>query len=392
MATCASYRLIRPLLFWLPAETSHQLTFLLLHLLYRLPGADALTRAIYSRHPTSLPVSVMGLTFPNPVGLAAGLDKNAEHIRSLSDFGFGFLELGTVTLRPQPGNQKPRLFRLPRQSALINRMGFNNVGIERFILNLTREDRSCPVGVNIGKNRDTPMEQAVNDYLTALRAVYPHADYIAVNISSPNTAGLRDLQNEENLNDLLRRLKAEQMTYAEKTGRYVPIAIKIAPDLDDSQLAAIARLVLEHKFNAVIATNTTITRPGLGRDPQAHQSGGLSGRPLKSLSTEIIRKLYGHLQGNVSIIGVGGIENAQDAWDKLVAGADLVQIYTALIYEGPCMVQAIIRGLTERVQAAGKATLAEALEQARATHNQRSPTNSPPPDDDVTAESSPGGL
>lgn len=391
MATCASYKLFRPLLFRLPAETSHQLTFTLLHLLYRLPGAGALTSAIYSRHPTSLPVSVMGLTFPNPVGLAAGLDKNGEHVRLLSDFGFGFLELGTVTPRPQPGNLKPRLFRLPRQAALINRMGFNNVGIERFILNLTREDRSCLVGVNIGKNRDTPMEQAADDYLAALRAAYPHADYIAVNISSPNTTGLRELQNEENLNDLLRRLKAEQAAFAETTRRYVPIALKIAPDLDDTQLAAIARLVLEHKFDAVIATNTTITRPDLGSDPLARQSGGLSGRPLKSLSTEIIRKLYGHLQGNVPIIGVGGIENAQDAWDKLVAGAELVQLYTALIYEGPCVVQAIARGLAERVQAVGKKTLAEAVELARTTLSPQSSANSQPSGDDVTAGTSMSG-
>ncbi len=391
MVACVSYKLLRPLLFRLPAETSHRLTFSLSRLLYRLPGAGGLTRAIYSRHPTSLPVSVMGLTFPNPVGLAAGLDKNAEYVRPLSDLGFGFLELGTVTPRPQPGNPKPRLFRLPRQAALINRMGFNNVGIERFILNLTREDRSCPVGVNIGKNRDTPMEQAADDYLAALRAVCPHADYIAVNISSPNTAGLRDLQNEENLNDLLHRLKAEQAAIAETTGRYVPIALKIAPDLDDVQLAAIARLVLEHKFDAVIATNTTITRPGLGPDPLARQSGGLSGRPLKPLSTEIIRKLYGHLQGNVPIIGVGGIENAEDAWDKLVAGADLIQIYTALIYTGPCVVQAIARGLAERVQAAGKTTLAEAVALARTTLPSRSSVNSQPSGDDVTAGMSTSG-
>ena len=365
MATCASYRLLRPLLFRLPAETSHRLTFSTLRLLYRLPGAGALARALYARHLPALPVTVMGLKFPNPVGLAAGLDKNAENIRPLSDLGFGFLELGTVTPRPQPGNPKPRLFRLSRQAALINRMGFNNVGVDRFILNFSRAGKSCPVGINIGKNRDTPVERAADDYLTALRAVYRHADYIAVNISSPNTAGLRDLQNEENLEDLLPRLKTEQAALAEKHGRYVPIALKIAPDLDDTQIAAIARLVLEHKFDAVIATNTTVTRPGVTNDPLVSQSGGLSGRPLKALSTEIIHKLYGHLQGNVPIIGVGGIENADDAWEKLVAGADLIQIYTVLVYEGPCVVQAIVRGLAERVRASGCATLAEALAQAR---------------------------
>lgn len=365
MATCASYRLLRPLLFRLPAETSHHLTFSLLRLFYRVPGAGAMMRALFIRQPLALPVTLMGLNFPNPVGLAAGLDKNAEYVQPLSDFGFGFLELGTVTPRPQPGNPKPRLFRLPQQAALINRMGFNNVGVGKFLVNLAAQKKSCPVGINIGKNRDTPLEHATGDYLSALNSVYRLADYIAVNISSPNTAGLRDLQQEENLEVLLRALKGEQATLADKYGRYVPIALKIAPDLDNSQIAAIARLVLEHKFDAVIATNTTITRPDLANDPQAHQSGGLSGQPLKPFSTEIIRKLYGHLQGNVPIIGVGGIESADDAWDKLVAGADLIQIYTVLIYEGPGVVQAIGQGLAERVQASGCATLAEAVAQAR---------------------------
>jgi len=365
MATCGLYRLLRPLIFRLPAETSHRLTFSLLRLFYRLPGAGVLTRSLFARHPAALPVTVMGLDFSNPVGLAAGLDKNAEYVQPLSDFGFGFLELGTVTPRPQPGNPKPRMFRLPRQAALINRMGFNNVGAGKFLVNLAAQGKPCPLGVNIGKNRDTPLEQAADDYLAVLNAVYRLADYVAVNISSPNTAGLRDLQEEENLEALLRALKNEQAALAEKHGRYVPIALKIAPDLDDARIDAIARLVQEHKFDAVIATNTTITRPGLADDPPARQSGGLSGRPLKAPATEVIRKLYGRLQGAVPIIGVGGIENTEDAWEKLVAGADLVQIYTALIYEGPCVVQAIARGLAERVRASGCATLAQAVAQAR---------------------------
>jgi len=369
MATCGLYRLLRPLVFRLPAETSHRLTFTLLRLFYRLPGAGAVTRSLFARHPATLPVTVMGLNFSNPVGLAAGLDKNAEYVRPLSDFGFGFLELGTVTPRPQPGNPKPRMFRLPRQAALINRMGFNNVGAGKFLVNLAAQGKPCPIGVNIGKNRNTPLEQATDDYLAVLNSVYRLADYVAVNISSPNTAGLRDLQQEENLETLLRALKNEQTALADKYGRYVPIALKIAPDLDDAQIAAIARLVLEHKFDAVIATNTTITRPGLAGDPLARQSGGLSGRPLKAMATEIIRKLYDRLQGAVPIIGVGGIENADDAWDKLVAGADLVQIYTALIYEGPCVTQAIVHGLEQRVQASGCSTLAEAVEQARRTRH-----------------------
>ncbi|MDO8596276.1 MAG: quinone-dependent dihydroorotate dehydrogenase [Sulfuricaulis sp.] len=365
MASCAWYRLLRPLLFRLPAETSHRLIFTLLGFFYRMPGAGAIIRTLFVRRLPALPVSVMGLRFSNPVGLAAGLDKNAEHIRPLSDFGFGFLEVGTVTPRPQPGNPGPRMFRLARHAAIINRMGFNNVGVYRLITNLVPQGKPCPIGINIGKNRDTPVERAVEDYLSALQAVYGHADYVAVNISSPNTAGLRDLQNEESLDALLRALKADQASLAEKHGRYVPIALKIAPDLDDTQIAAIARRVLEHRFDAVIATNTTVTRPGLTEEPLAAQTGGLSGRPLKPLSTEIIHKLYAQLQGNVPIIGVGGIENADDAWEKLVAGADLIQVYTGFIYEGPCIVQAIVRGLAEHVQTSGCGNLTEAVAHAR---------------------------
>lgn len=365
MASCALYRLLRPLLFRLPTETSHHLTFTLLRLFYRLPGAGAMMRAMFSRHVPALPVTVMGLRFNNPVGLAAGLDKNAEYIRALADFGFGFLELGTVTPRPQPGNPKPRLFRLPLHMALINRMGFNNVGVDSFIANLARQGKPCPLGANIGKNRDTPVERAAEDYLSALRAVYPRVDYITVNVSSPNTTGLRDLQKEENLDGLLHTLKVEQTLLADKYGRYVPIGLKIAPDLDDAQVTAIARLVLEHKFDAAIATNTTISRPGLAREPLATQAGGLSGRPLKQLSTEIIRKLHSYLQGKVPIIGVGGIENADDAWEKLVAGADLIQVYTALLYEGPCLVQSIVRGLAAHTAASGCRSLSEAVAQAR---------------------------
>ncbi len=365
MATRALYRLLRPLLFWLPAETSHHLTFTLLGLFYRLPGAGSVMRALFTRRLPALPVTVMGLRFLNPVGLAAGLDKNAGYVRPLADFGFGHLELGTVTPRPQPGNLKPRMFRLPRHAALINRMGFNNVGVEKFIANLAKQGRPCPIGINIGKNRDTPVERAVEDYLAALRAVYVHADYIAVNISSPNTPGLRDLQKQENLEELLGALKAEQAALAGKHGRYVPIALKIAPDLDDSRIAAIAGLVLEHKFDAVIATNTTITRTGLGQEPLSHQTGGVCGRPLKRLSTEVIRKLHSHLQGKVPIIGVGGIENAEDAWEKLVAGADLVQVYTGLIYEGPGIVRNIVHGLFERLRASGSGNLSDAVVRAR---------------------------
>jgi dihydroorotate dehydrogenase len=359
------YNLLRALLFRLDAETSHRLAFTALDLFYYLPGASWAARSLYARRAPSLPVSVMGLTFPNPVGLAAGLDKNAEHVRALADFGFGFLELGTVTPRPQPGNPRPRLFRLVAHAALINRMGFNNVGAGRFLANLAAQGKPCPIGVNIGKNRDTPVERAADDYLSVLNAVYRLADYVAVNISSPNTPGLRVLQQEQALAALLRALKTEQTALAQKHGRYVPIALKIAPDLDGDQVASIARLVLEHKFDAIIATNTTVGRPGLEREPLAREAGGLSGRPLKPLATRIIRELYTHLRGEIPIIGVGGIETADDAWEKLVAGADLVQVYTALIYRGPDIVGEIMRGLAQRVQRSGCRSLPEALRQAR---------------------------
>lgn len=355
------YALLRKLLFRLDAEFSHHLVFSLLRACYRLPGVSRLLR----RRVPSLPVEAMGLKFPNPVGLGAGLDKNADFAPILADFGFGFLELGSVTPRPQPGNPKPRLFRLPLQRALLNRMGFNNVGVAQFLNNLYRWEPTCPVGINIGKNRDTPLEHAVDDYVSALRAVYPHADYVAINISSPNTAGLRELQSPEHLDALLAALKSEQAALKQRHARYVPMAVKISPDLDDGQMTALAALVLKHRMDAVIATNTTATRPGLEHERLAKETGGLSGRPLKELSTSAIRRLYGHLQGRIPIVGVGGIETAEDAWDKLVAGADLVQIYSVLIYEGPSVVREIIAGLADKVTASGCATLTEAVAKAR---------------------------
>jgi dihydroorotate dehydrogenase len=352
------YRLLRPLLFRLDAETAHHLALAALSLSRYLPGLRA-------RRLPSLPVKTMGLRFENPVGLAAGLDKNAQAPDAFAAFGFGFVEVGTVTPRPQPGNPRPRLFRLVDQRAIINRMGFNNAGAEHLLTNLGRHRPRCPVGINIGKNKDTPNERALDDYLAALRAVYRDADYVTVNISSPNTPGLRALQEGENLERLLGSLKEEQEALSRAWARYVPIALKIAPDLDDAQIAEIARLALEQRIDAVIATNTTVSRPGLEDDPRATQAGGLSGRPLKALSTAVIRKLYAHLRGKVPIIGVGGIESADDAWEKLVAGADLVQVYTAFIYEGPALVARIVSGLASRVAASGAASLAEALERAR---------------------------
>ena len=361
------YSLIRPLLFALDAERSHDLTLGLLRAACRVPGARALLRQCYAERTPSLPVDVMGLRFPNPVGLAAGLDKEARCLAPLHDFGFGFLELGTVTPQPQPGNPKPRLFRLTRHAAIINRMGFNSSGLAVFLANLAAQPRRGLIGINLGKNKLTPDAQAVDDYLTGLRAVYAHADYLTLNISSPNTPGLRTLQDEVPLAALLAALKNEQTILTRAHGRHVPIALKIAPDLDDNGVDAIARLLLEHNMDAVIATNTTIARPGLEHEPQAREAGGLSGHPLRALSTHVICRLYATLQGRIPIIGVGGISNADDAWEKLVAGANLVQLYTAFIYRGPGVVSEIVRGLAEKVRAHGAANLAEALRRARAT-------------------------
>lgn len=362
---CKLYKLVRPLLFRLDAEASHNLTFGLLARLYRLPGASLPARAIYARRTPALPVEVMGLHLPNPVGLGAGLDKNARTIQPLADLGFGFLELGTVTPRAQPGNPKKRMFRLVGHAALINRMGFNNDGVATLVDNVRRQGHPVPLGINIGKNFDTPLDKAVDDYIAALRAVYALADYVAVNISSPNTAQLRELQAPDSLDQLLAALKTEQARLQAETGRRVPLAVKIAPDLDDAQLDAIADLLLRHHIDGVIATNTTIARPGLVGVAGANETGGLSGQPLKAMATAVIGRLYRRLQGRVPIIGVGGISTAADAWEKLVAGADAVQVYTALIYEGPGVARAIVRGLAARVRASGETDLKRAVLAAR---------------------------
>jgi dihydroorotate dehydrogenase len=354
------YSLLRPLLFRLDPETAHQLTLESLRGLRLAPVTE-----LVCRKAASLPVEVMGIKFDNPVGLAAGLDKNGEVADVLAGFGFGFVEVGTVTPRPQPGNPRPRVFRLPAQHALINRLGFNNDGVDALVANLKRHRPRCPVGINIGRNKDTPNERALDDYLAALRAVYAHADYVTVNISSPNTPGLRALQEGGALEALLRAIKTEQAALTATHGRRVPIALKIAPDLDDEQLAEIARLLLAHQFDAVIATNTTISRTGLQGEALAGEAGGLSGQPLKPLSTAVIRKLHGHLQGKVPIIGVGGIESADDAWDKLAAGAELVQVYTGFIYEGPAMIATLVNRLAEKVRGMNAASLTEAIRRQR---------------------------
>ena len=362
------YSLLRPLLFALDAETAHDLTLSLLRRAYFLPGSQTLMRACYARRTPHLPQRVMGLDFPNPVGLAAGLDKNARVLHPLMDMGFGWLELGTVTPKPQPGNPKKRMFRLTNQAAIINRMGFNSDGLAVFLANLTRQPRPGILGINIGKNRDTPVERALDDYLPALSAVYPQADYVAINISSPNTLGLRSLQDEAPLSALLDALKCEQAALTQHYGRYVPLALKIAPDLEDADIDRIARLVQAYRFDAVIATNTTLARPGVeASQPHGQEAGGLSGEPLGPLSTRVIRRLYASFQGQIAIIGVGGIGSTEDAWGKLVAGADLVQVYTSLIYQGPGLIPRIVRGLERKMHEYGADTLVEAVARARQT-------------------------
>lgn len=329
----ALYPFARPLLFALDAETAHTLV---LEGLDRATGIGIAQR-VAPRLPPS-PATVMGIDFPNRIGLAAGLDKNAAHVDGLATFGFGFIEVGTVTPRAQPGNPKPRMFRIPRAHALVNRLGFNNEGVTTLLANLERARYAGVLGINIGKNFDTPNERAADDYVACLRAVYARASYVTVNISSPNTKGLRDLQSEDALAALLLTLKREQSTLADRHGRYVPLAIKIAPDLTDDAVRGVARVLLEQGMDAVIATNTTLSRDAVKGMPHADETGGLSGAPVFERSTTVVRVLAQALDGALPIIGVGGVDSGAKARAKLDAGASLVQIYTGLIYRGPGLV------------------------------------------------------
>ena len=328
------YGLIRPALFGLDPERAHALALASLDALAATPLAST---ALARRVPPS-PVTAMGLSFPNRVGLAAGLDKNAAHIDGLAALGFGFIECGTVTPRAQPGNPPPRLFRIERAQALVNRMGFNNDGVERFVANVARARYRGILGLNIGRNFDTPNERAHDDYVAAFRAVYAHASYVAINVSSPNTKDLRALQAADALRALAGALKHVQARLAEAHGRYVPIAVKIAPDLDGNELATIARTLVDARIDGVIATNTTSDRRALAGLPHANETGGVSGAPLRERATETLRKLAKALDGALPIIGVGGILSARDALDKIAAGASLVQLYTGLVYRGPALV------------------------------------------------------
>jgi dihydroorotate dehydrogenase len=324
------YDKLRPLLFALEPETAHKLT------LYGLGVAQRSNFAHWiARPPRDLPVRVFGIDLPNPVGLAAGLDKNADHLDALAALGFGFIEVGTVTPRPQAGNPKPRMFRLPAHEALINRMGFNNAGIDALVRNVEQSAYSGVLGINVGKNRDTPNEEAVNDYRLCMRRAWPLASYLTINISSPNTKGLRDLQEEDALRRLIGQLREEQEALAGQHGARKPMLLKIAPDLEEAQMDAMAEVLVAAGVDGLICTNTTLDRSGVQGAPNAGQDGGLSGRPLRERATQVLKGMHERMGGSVPIIGVGGIVDGADAAERMHAGADLVQLYTGLIYRGP---------------------------------------------------------
>jgi len=343
------YALSRAVLFRLDPETAHDLTIAMLARTQNTPLACS-----YSSARVEDPVTLAGLKFPNRVGMAAGLDKNARCIDGLGAMGFGFVEVGTVTPLAQPGNPRPRMFRLPQAHALINRMGFNNEGLDAFIANVQRatfrRKSGTPMllGLNIGKNAATPIEHATDDYLIGLAGVYPHADYVTINISSPNTKNLRALQSDEALDALLGAIAARREQLAQQHGKRVPIFVKIAPDLDEEQVQVIAATLLRHRMDGVIATNTTLSRDAVQGLPHAEETGGLSGAPVLEMSNRVIRQLRAALGKDYPIIGVGGILSAQDALSKIEAGADLVQIYTGLIYKGPELVKDVALALRNR--------------------------------------------
>ncbi|CAI0733675.1 Dihydroorotate dehydrogenase (quinone) [Serratia quinivorans] len=331
------YPLIRKALFQLDPERAHELTF---QQLRRVTGTP-LEFLIRQSVPTK-PVSCMGLSFKNPLGLAAGLDKDGECIDAFGAMGFGFVEVGTVTPRPQSGNDKPRLFRIVEAEGLINRMGFNNQGVDNLVENVKKSHFGGILGINIGKNKDTPVEQGKDDYLICMDKVYPYAGYIAINISSPNTPGLRSLQYGEALDDLLAAIKNKQQELHERHHKYVPVAVKIAPDLSEEELIQIADSLVRHNIDGVIATNTTLDRKLIQGLNYCEQMGGLSGRPLQASSTEVIRRLSLELQGRLPIIGVGGIDSLMAAREKMAAGASLVQIYSGFIFKGPRLIKDIV--------------------------------------------------
>ncbi len=338
------YGLARPFLFGLDPERAHALGLSALEAAYR----SGLNPLLASR-PQPLPTKAFGLEFPNPVGLAAGLDKNGAHVDALLALGFGSVEVGTVTPRPQPGNPRPRMFRLPQHQAIINRLGFNNEGVDALVRNVGRANRKHGLlGINIGKNKDTPNESAVQDYLFCLERVYPLADYITINISSPNTAGLRELQEERALQQLIGTLREAQEALGAKHGKRVPMLVKMSPDLSDDDIEAAARVLTDLEVDGVIATNTTVSRISVQEHKYAHESGGLSGAPLMDKSTAVLRKLRTRLPEAIPLVGVGGISNGADAVKKMAAGACLVQLYTGLVYHGPTLVADCVEAVRRR--------------------------------------------
>jgi len=331
------YPLVRKALFQLDPERAHELT---LQQLTRLSGTPF--SALIRQSLPFKPVTCMGLTFKNPLGLAAGLDKNGECIDAFGAMGFGFIEIGTVTPRPQPGNDKPRMFRLPEVEGIINRMGFNNLGVDHLVENVKKARYDGVIGINIGKNKDTPVEQGKDDYLICMDKVYSHAGYITINISSPNTPGLRTLQYGEALDDLLSAIKTRQNELQQQHNKYVPVAVKIAPDLTEEELVQVADSLLRHHIDGVIATNTTLDRSLVQGLKHGNESGGLSGRPVQLRSTEIVRRLAEELKGRIPIVGVGGIDSLVAAREKMAAGASLIQVYSGFIYKGPPLIKEIV--------------------------------------------------
>jgi len=339
------YKLARQALFSADPERAHELALRSLRLGHSLGATRWLCKS------AGLPVRCMGLEFPNAVGLAAGLDKNADSFEALGDLGFGFIEVGTVTPRPQPGNPRPRIFRIPQAQALINRLGFNNKGVDQLVERVREHRFKGILGINIGKNFDTPLERAAADYVHCLEKIYPYADYIAINISSPNTRQLRELQTEGSLDPLLQQLAQTRDRLADRHGKRVPIALKAAPDLEQGTISGIARMALKHHMDAIIATNTTTSRRGVEGLEHAEEEGGLSGLPLRPLANEVLRAFHRLVGGEIALIGVGGICCGQDAVDKLNMGADLVQMYTGLIYQGPALVRDCLSAIARSARA-----------------------------------------
>jgi dihydroorotate dehydrogenase len=330
------YNFIRPFLFQLDPETAHRMS---------LKALDGLPAFLFNKPKNPKPLSAMGIDFPHCVGLAAGFDKNGEHLDALAKLGFAFIEVGTVTPRAQSGNPKPRLFRLPSASAIINRMGFNNAGVDALVANILQSQYKGVLGINIGKNKDTPLEQAVEDYLCCLRKVYQYASYVTVNISSPNTPGLRQLQQKEHLDGLLKALCEEKKRLADNHQRSLPLLLKISPDESKETVQAIAQMALKHDFSGIIATNTTASRTEVSHLPFGQEEGGLSGRPVFRLATDCLRLLKEEVGDALTLVGVGGIEDAAGAKEKLDAGATLLQVYTGFIYKGPDLVVNLVDGV-----------------------------------------------